>query len=206
MPTGEAMNREQAITLLDRHHSGDESWCAHCFHVSTAARRLAELISCQGHHVDLEKVTVLGMIHDLGRSQGHTIRHGVEGYLLAQAEGFEEEGRICLAHILKGRTLQQGVRLGMLTEAEEIEFGQNVYWTGSPSLEERIVILADALMSDTGLATIEQKYANARRRYGGQPHHYEDEGWLKGVAAEIERLLGMSPYDALQELGDDLLR
>lgn len=203
---GEAMNREQAITLLDKHCSADDSWRAHCFHVGAAARRLADLISSQGHPVDLEKVTALGMIHDLGRSRGHTVRHGVEGYLLAQAEGFEEEGRICLAHILKGRTLQQGVSLSMLTEAEEMQFGQNVYWTGSPSLEEKIVILADALMSDTGLATIEQKYANARRRYGGRPHHYEDEAWVKGVAAEIEQLLGMSPHDALQELGDDLLR
>jgi len=191
---------------LDKHCSADDSWRAHCFHVGAAARRLAELISSQGHPVDLEKVTALGMIHDLGRSRGHTVRHGVEGYLLAQAEGFEEEGRICLAHILKGRTLQQGVMLGMLTQAEEMQFAQSIYWNGGPSLEERIVILADALMSDTGLATIAQKYANARRRYGGQPHHYEDETWVKGVAAEIERLLGMSPHDALQELGDDLLR
>jgi uncharacterized protein len=199
------MNREQAIALLDKHSSADDSWRAHCFHVSVAARRLAELVSRQGHPVDVQKVAILGMMHDLGRSRGHTIRHGVEGYSLAQAEGFEEEGRICLAHILKGRTLQQGVRLGMLTRAEETQFAQNVYWTGSPSLEEKIVILADAMMSDTGLATIEQKYANARRRYGGQPHHYEDEAWVKGVAAEIEQLLGMSPFDALRELGDDLL-
>jgi len=200
------MNREQAITLLNRHCSADHSWRAHCLQVSAAARGLAELISRQGHPVDVERVAVLGLMHDLGRSQGHTIRHGVEGYLLAQAEGFEEEGRICLAHILKGRTLQQGVRLGMLTEAEETQIAQNVYWKASPSLEERIVILADAMMSDTGLTSIEQKYANARRRYGGQPHHYEDEAWVKGVAVEIEQLLGMSPHDALRELGDDLLR
>jgi len=206
MPTAETMDREQAIALLNKHCSGDDSWRGHCFHVSAAARRLAELISRQGHRVNIEKAAVLGMMHDLGRSRGHTIRHGVEGYLLAQAEGCEEEGRICLAHILKGRRLQQGVRLGMLTEAEEKQFGQNVYWKAGPSLEEKIVILADAMMSDTGLATIEQKYANARRRYGGQPHHYEDEAWVKGVAAEIEQLLGMSPYDALQERGDDLLR
>jgi len=191
---------------LNKHCSGDDSWRAHCFHVSAAARRLAELISRQGQAVDVEKVAVLGMIHDLGRSREHTIRHGVEGYLLARAEGFEEEGRICLAHILKGRTLQQGVSLGMLTHAEETQFTQNVYWTASPSLEERIVILADAMVSDTGLASIEEKYANARRRYGGQPHHYEDEAWVKGLAAEIEQLLGMSIYGAVQEPGDDLLR
>jgi uncharacterized protein len=194
------------MTLLNKYCSTEDSWRGHCLQVSAAARRLAELISRLGHPVDVQMVAVLGLIHDLGRSRGHTIRHGVEGYLLARAEGFEEEGRICLAHILKGRTLQQGVRLGMLTQAEEEQFGHNVYWKGSPSLEERIVIVADALMSDTGLATIEEKYANARLRYGGRPHHYEDEAWVKGIAAEIGRLLGMSPYNALQELGNDLLR
>jgi uncharacterized protein len=206
VPTGEAVNREEAITLLKKHCSTDDSWCAHCLQVSAAARRLAELISHQGHPVDIQRVAVLGLIHDLGRSRAHTIRHGVEGYLLAQDEGFEEDGRICLVHILKGRTLQQGVSLGMLTQAEEKQFQDNAYWEGSPTLEEKIVILADALMSDTGLATIEQKYANARLRYGAQPHHHEDEVWVKGVAAEIGRLLGVSPYDALQEPGNDLLR
>jgi hypothetical protein len=200
------MNREQAVALLNKHRTADDSWRAHCLEVSAAARCLAEMISQRGHPVDVEKVAVLGLIHDLGRSRGHTIRHGVEGYLLCQAEGFEEEGRICLVHILKGRTLQQGVRLGMLTQAEEKQFQHNACWKGSPSLEERIVILADALMSDTGLATIEEKYANARRRYGGQPHVDEDEAWVKGVAAELERLLGASPHDALQEVGNDLLR
>jgi len=200
------MNPEQAIGLLNKHCSADDSWRAHCVQVAAAARRLAELILQRGYAIDVDRAEVLGLLHDLGRSQEHTLRHGVEGYLLAQAEGFEEEGRICLAHILKGRTLQEGVRLGMLTQDEEKQMGENVYWNGSPSLEERIVILADALMSDTGLATIEQKYANARRRYGGQPHHYEDEAWVKRVATEIEQLLGMSPYDALQEPADDLLR
>jgi putative nucleotidyltransferase with HDIG domain len=200
------MNREHAITLLNKHCSADDSWRAHCLQVGAAARRLAELISQRGYAIDVDRAEVLGLLHDLGRSQEHSLRHGIEGCLLAQAEGFEEEGRICLAHILKGRTLQEGVRLGMLTQDEEKQMGQNVYWNGSPSLEEKIVILADALMSDTGLATIEQKYANARLRYGGQPHHYEDEAWVKGVAAEIEQLLGMSPHDALQGLRDDLLR
>ena len=200
------MNREQAIALLNKHCSADDSWSAHCLQVGAVARRLAELVSQRGQPVNVERAEVLGLLHDLGRSQEHSLRHGIEGYLLAQAEGFEPEGRICLAHILKGRTLQEGVKLGMLTQAEEKQIGQKVYWTGSPSLEERIVILADALISDTGLATIEQKYANARRRYGGQPHHYEDEAWVNAVAAEIEQLLGISPYEALQEPGDDLLR
>ncbi|HUW95597.1 MAG TPA: HD domain-containing protein [Anaerolineae bacterium] len=199
------MNREEAIALLDKHCSADASWHAHCVQVSAAARHLAELISQRGYPIDVDKAEVLGLLHDLGRSREHTLRHGIEGYLLTRAEGYEEEGRICLLHILKGRTLDQAVRLGMLTREEEVQLEREGWSSSEPSLEEKTATLADALMSDTGLVPIEQKYANARRRYGGQPHHHEDEAWVKGIGEEIAQMLGRAPYDALQELRDDLL-
>jgi HD superfamily phosphodiesterase len=203
--TENKVEREEAIALLKKHSSAGASWRAHCLQVGIAARHLAELISRRGHPVDVERVEVLGLLHDLGRSQGHNLRHGIEGYLLTQAEGYQEEGRICLVHILKGHTLHHAVSLGMLTGEEKVRLEENGWRSGNPSLEEKIATVADALMSDTGLVTIGEKYANARRRYGGHPHHYEDEAWVKGLAEEISELLGMEPYDALQEMRDDLL-
>jgi hypothetical protein len=200
------MNREQALALLDRYSSADSSWCAHCLQVGLAARRLAELISQRGHAIDEEKAEILGLLHDLGRSQGHSLRHGIEGFLLVSSAGHKAEGCICLLHVLKGRSLAEAVGLGLLTEGERSQLEADACASRSLSLEEKIAILADALMSDTGLVHIEEKYANARRRYGGQPHHYEDEAWVKEMAAEIEQVLGMSPYDALQGPSDDLLR
>jgi uncharacterized protein len=148
--------------------------------------------------VDVERTEILGLLHDLGRSRGHSLRHGIEGYLLLQREGRPAEGRICLRHLLKGRTLEEAVKLGMLTEQERLKLTSNGWQPGALSLEEKIVTVADAMISDTGLAPIEEKYANARRRYGAQPHHYQDEGWVKKLADELSRLLGMHPYDALQ--------
>jgi hypothetical protein len=192
------VNREEAIALLEKHSSAHSSWRNHCLQVSSAARQLAEIISQRGHAVDVERVAVLGLIHDLGRSQGHTLRHGIEGYLLARAEGLRDEGRICLIHILKGRSVEDAVKLGMLTEQEQMDLTENGWQHRDPSLEERIVIVADALMSDTGLAPIEEKYANARRRYGAKEHLYADEAWVKRLAAEISELLGVGAYDALK--------
>jgi hypothetical protein len=184
--------------LLKKYSSSDASWHGHCFQVSAACRCLAESLAERGHDVDVERVTVLGLLHDLGRSCGHSLRHGIEGYLLARAEGHEEEGRICLVHILKGRTLEHGVELGMLTEQERQQLQKGGGEYNRLSLEERIACVADAMMSDTGLASIEEKYANARRRYGGHPHHYEDEAWVKGLAAELEELLGETPHQVLK--------
>ena len=205
LTTDDKVDREEAIAMLKRHSSASASWRAHCLQVGVAARHLAELISQRGHPVDVERVEVLGLLHDLGRSQGHNLRHGIEGYLLAQAEGYQEEGRICLVHILKGHTLDEAVRLGMLTGEEQIRLEEDGWRSGDPSMEEKTATVADALMSDTGLVPIEEKYANARRRYGGQPHHYQDEAWVKGHAEEVSELLGMAPYDALKEMRDDLL-
>jgi tRNA (cytidine56-2'-O)-methyltransferase len=197
------VNRDQALALLDKHSSLDESWRDHCQQVSAAARRLAEMIAERGHAVDVERTEVLGLIHDLGRSQGHTMRHGIEGYLLLRREGHPDESRICLAHILKGHSLEQAVRLGMLTERERLDLIEIGWQPGLLSLEEKIVVVADAMTSDAGLSSIEEKYDNARRRYGARPHHDEDEAWAKRLADELSPLLGAHPYAALKDTEDD---
>ena len=197
------MNREEAIALLNKHSSADSSWREHCLQVSSAARRLAEIIARRGFAVDPERAEVLGLLHDLGRSQGHTLRHGIEGYLLARKEGLRDEARICLVHILKGRSLEDAVTLGMLTEQERTSLLRNGWQPHEPSLEERTAILADALISDTGLSPIEEKYANARRRYGAHPYHYEDEAWVMQLEDEISHLLGQRPCEALSETAGD---
>lgn len=199
------MNREEALALLQKYSPRDASWYAHCLKVGAASRRLAELIAQRGCTVDVERVEVLGLLHDLGRSRGHTLRHGIDGYLLARAEGHGEEGRICLVHILKGRGLEEGVRLGMLTEQEKQELQHQDLELDLLSLEQKIVCVADALLSNTGLVRIEEKYANARRRYGAVPHHDEDEAWLERIAKELAQSLGKTPYEALSEENNDLL-
>lgn len=198
------MRLEAALALLKKHTSADTSWYAHSLQVCAASRRLADLLSRRGHDVDVEQTTVSALLHDLGRSRGHGLRHGIEGYLVARAAGHEEEGRICLLHILKGRTLEQGVELEMLTEREREELLKSGQDYRHLSLEEKVVCMADAMMSDGGLATIEQKYANARSRYGALPHHDEDEAWVQGIAGELAKLLGRTPYEALSS-GDDML-
>ena len=199
------MNREQALALLDKYSSADASWRAHCLQVGVAARRLAELISQRGHPTDVDKAEILGLLHDLGRSQEHSLRHGIEGYLLARSEGHRDQGRVCLLHVLKGRSLVEAVRLGLLTEEERSQLKADDCTSQPVCQEEKIAILADALMSDTGLVPIEEKYANARRRYGAQPHHYQDEAWVETLAEELSGQLGMHPYEALRGLNDDLL-
>jgi tRNA (cytidine56-2'-O)-methyltransferase len=192
------VNREQAIALLDKHCAADESWRDHCLQVSSAARQLAETISHRGHPVDVERTEVLGLLHDLGRSQGHSLRHGIEGYLLLRRAGHRDEARICLAHVLKGRSLEDAVSVGLLTDDERLQLTEDGWRPNHMSLEEKIVTVVDTMISDTQLVPIEDRYASVRDRYGALPHHYEDESLAKGLSEEIAQLLGMDPYDALK--------
>ena len=107
----------------------------HCLAVAVAARMLTEQA---GLPFEPAEAFTWGLLHDLGRSQGHNLRHGIEGYLLAQAEGYQEEGRICLIHILKGHTLHHAVSLGMLTGEEVVQLEEDGWRSGNPSLEEKI--------------------------------------------------------------------
>jgi len=198
------VNREEAIALLDKYCSAEASWRDHCLQVGAAARRLAEIISGRGHAVDVERTEVLGLLHDLGRSREHSMRHGIEGYLLAEREGHPDEGRICLVHVLKGRSLDDAVPVGLLEDEERLQLMEDGWRSNHISLEEKIVTVVDTMMSDTQLVPIEHRYASVRRRYGALPHHYEDESLAKRLSEEIAQLLGMTPYDALQELRDDL--
>ena len=93
----------------------------------------------------------------------------------------------------------------MLTPEEQLQLEESGSLSGNLSLEEKIVILADAMMSETGLVSIEQKYANSRGRYGELPHHYQDEAWVKALAGQIAQLLGKDPYQVLQQLNNELL-
>jgi hypothetical protein len=148
--------------------------------------------------VDVERAEVLGLLHDLGRSQGHSLRHGIEGYLLLRREGHPDEARICLAHVLKGRSLGDAVSVGLLTDEERLQLTEDGWRSNHMSLEEKIVTVVDTMMSDTRLVPIEDRYAGVRRRYGARPHHYEDESLAKRLAEEIAPFLGMHPYDALK--------
>jgi len=97
------------------------------------AVEIAKELQAKGHQINLQLVEVGALLHDLGRSQTHSVDHAIIGAKLAQQEGLPQE----IASIIK-RHVGAGI-----TEEE-------AQWLGWPkdkyipqTLEEKIICYAD---------------------------------------------------------------
>ncbi len=125
-------DREQAIEILKRNHCS-EKVIQHTQAVSALAVEIAKQVQAKNHPVNLQLVEVGALLHDLGRSQTHSVDHAIVGAKLAQQEGLPEE----IVSIIK-----RHVGAGITSEEAQ--------WLGWPkdnyvpqTLEEKIVCYAD---------------------------------------------------------------
>lgn len=119
----------------------------HCKVVAGNTKTIAEKICECGHHVDMELAISGALLHDIGRSITHGIRHGVEGASLAREYGLDGRlVRIIERHIGAGIMPDEAVLLGLPAGSYIPE-----------TLEEKIVAHADNLVEDKRIVTIPQK-------------------------------------------------
>ena len=126
----------------------------HCRVVSDHARGLAEKIHQNGYAVDIELVQMGAILHDIGRSRTHDIRHGVEGVILAKDFGLDDKiVDIIRTHIGAGIMPEETVLLGLPPD------------NYIPStLEEKIVAHADNLVEDDSIVSISEKVEILRKK------------------------------------------
>jgi len=118
----------------------------HCKAVRDIAVKIA-----QKTNADVKLVEVGALLHDIGRSKTHGIRHAVEGVKIAKKLGLSEEIiRIIETHIGAGITAEEAKKLG-LPERSYIP----------TSLEEKIVCFADSLIDDGCKQTVESEVEKA---------------------------------------------
>ncbi len=98
--------------------------------------RLAEDFKERGVDVDLELVEAGAILHDLGRSKTHGIRHGVVGGRIARKMGLPERlVRVIERHIGAGIPVEEAEKLGLPRRGYVPE-----------TVEEKIVAYADKLI------------------------------------------------------------
>ncbi len=139
-------DKNAAIELLIMAGCSD-SVIRHSIVVSDCARELAEKIHQNGYTVDIKLVQIGALLHDIGRSRTHDIRHGVEGVILAK--DFKLDGKIVdiiRTHIGAGITPEDTVSLGLPPD-------RYIPLT----LEEKIVAHADNLVEDETTVSISEK-------------------------------------------------
>jgi len=128
-------SRASAIRFLSK-VGCSKSVVDHCIVVSNLAAAIARGCERRGIPVDVKLVEIASLLHDVGRSVTHDVRHGVLGGALARANGFDERiVRIIEAHVGAGIPAD---------EAEEIGLPRRDFMP--KTIEEKIVAYADKLM------------------------------------------------------------
>jgi len=127
--------RTNAIRFLSK-IGCSKSVIDHCIVVSNLATAIARAYERRGISVDVKLVEIASLLHDVGRSVTHDVRHGVLGGALARANGFDERiVRIIETHV--GAGIPQD-------EAEVIGLPKRDFMP--KTIEEKIVAYADKLM------------------------------------------------------------
>ena len=88
----EILENERGKTKSDR-------WIDHCICVGDSAGKIAKALNEKGYDVDIDKTITLGYLHDIGKYNGESHGHVMNGYNYLKGKGYDEEYcNICLTH------------------------------------------------------------------------------------------------------------
>ena len=145
--------RNKAISLLKSLCSQDV--VDHSLAVSKNAMRIARRLKEQGYDVDLDFIEIASLLHDIGRSKTHGIRHGIEGSKILKESNLSRFSKVCETHIGGGITREEARMLG-LPERDYLP----------KSLEEKIIAHADNITIGTETVSIEKTVEKLQKRLG----------------------------------------
>ncbi|MFW6111091.1 MAG: HDIG domain-containing metalloprotein, partial [Thermoproteota archaeon] len=125
-------SREEALEILKATGCSEEV-IRHCKEVAKLAVEIGQACQEKGKEVKLSLIEIGALLHDIGRSQTHTIHHAVKGAEIAEAQDLPEEViSIIKRHVGGGIPVKTADRLG---------WPKDIYIP--LTLEEKIVSYAD---------------------------------------------------------------
>jgi uncharacterized protein len=128
------IDRERALEAL-REAGCPENVVQHCLAVERTALSIAQRIRKNGHLIDLQLVSLGGLLHDIGRARTHGIEHGVIGGKILREMGLGDLARFAERHIGSGIPAEEARELGLPAR----DFTPR-------TLEEKVVTYADKLV------------------------------------------------------------
>jgi len=171
---------EECIEILKSAGCSDNV-IEHCKRVRDVALKIAE---CTGANKKIVEVGAL--LHDIGRSKTHSIRHGIEGARIARKLGLPDViVRIIERHLGAGIPKEEAKKLG-LPERDFIP----------RSLEEKVVAHADNLIEYNRIIRVEEEIERQMRK-----GNIDYARRLRELHDELSKLCGRDLNDILREGG-----
>ncbi|WP_406662244.1 HDIG domain-containing metalloprotein [Methanolobus sp. ZRKC3] len=140
------ISRKRSLQILE------EAGCSkgvieHCIAVSELATEIGNKLADDGIEIDLALVEIGGLLHDIGRSKTHSIRHAVEGANIARKLQIDAS----IAEIIK-RHIGAGITID---EILKFDLPEDNYMP--ETIEEKVVAHADNLIKGTERISLEER-------------------------------------------------
>jgi uncharacterized protein (TIGR00295 family) len=139
-------NAAQALALHRKYGSNDRT-VSHCQACAKISALLCERAAGQGHTVDEGAAVAGALLHDIGRSQTQTVRHGYVGAQILEKEGVDG----VVVEIVR-RHVGAGISPG---EAVSLGFPPGDYVPRT--VEQKIVCFADKLLDGDKARPLEEE-------------------------------------------------
>ena len=170
-------------------------WINHSYNVAKAAENIAK-----AYGMDCEKAYVCGLLHDIGRRTGiAAVRHIIDGYDYAIAQGWDEVARVCLTHSFPVKDIEADIgRKDITMEQYEFikEFLNNLVYDDY----DKLIILCDALADANGFCLLEKRFIDTTRRYGIYPFSVDRWNMTYEYKEHFEKVIGKSLYTFLPDI------
>ena len=148
----------------------------HSLKVAEKALEIAEKIKLR--EIDKDLIVIGGILHDIGRCKTHGFNHALIGAKILRERGFSERlAKICETHILGGLDKEDAKQIG-LPEGDYLPL----------TLEEKIICLADKLITGTKEVSIEQRFEKWFNKYGKTQILRKAKERIENIQKEIEDL------------------
>ena len=179
---------EKQALALHRKLGSTEKVIQHCLTVAKISRDLSESFCEKGISLDEKSVIAAGLLHDIGRSQVQTVKHGYVGAEIARKNGVDESvATIIMRHVGAGIDREEALKYGLPPNYDYFP----------RTLEEKIVCFSDKVAGPQGeVLPLEHEIEKYKRK--GLDYRR-----LVALKKSLEDILGEDPEVAIHEKLDE---
>lgn len=172
-------------------------WREHSYAVARAAEKIAVAVNqnCGEEKLNPDLAYCYGLLHDIGRQEGHTyIAHVYDGYHFLMSLGYEKAAQICLTHSFNLKTTKDYI--GKIDiSAEKMEEIKSLLSVAEYDDYDRLIQLLDSTCGADGTLNLEERMNDVKARYGYYPQGKWDKNFE--LKAYFEKLTGRDFYEII---------
>lgn len=154
---------EQCEEIWD-HYGTPEHVRKHCKAVCREAEKLGKRLISAGYQVNIDLIRSAALLHDVARQKKH---HPAEGAKILVREGYPKVAEIIYRHHDWDRKMVLN-SVGKILDTEKPSFTAEISIPTEKEIEAAVVYLADKLVCEEQIMTLEKRFWETYKRYGNK--------------------------------------